>query len=106
MTQTETLPEPKPESQLSLFSYCPSVIVPQGDGTYQVKPGKPVQWLSVKEFSKAIGLSPSTVRRHIGTDLLPDALVESVGLVKRRINSEAVLHFLKKSAELRAARAG
>jgi len=94
---------PRQNDQLDLFSgYLQPVIVPQGDGSYLVRPGKPVDWLSVRQFAQAVGLSPSSVRRYIGTECLPEEMVQSCGLRKWRIQGGAVAHFTATASRLRA----
>jgi excisionase family DNA binding protein len=48
--------------------YSPAVVVPQGDNSYLVKPGKPVDKLTPKQAAKVAGVSVFTIYRlyHAG----------------------------------------
>ncbi len=81
------------DTQLPLALHIPVVLTPQGGGEFLVKPGKPVEWLTPKEFALRIGLSRDTVYRHIGTDALPDRFVEFAGPRKIRIQAAAIAHW-------------
>lgn len=72
----------------------PTIQIPQGDGSYLVKPGKPVQWLTVKQFAVQVGLQSDAIYRAIGTDALPETFVQYVGPRKIRIMADGVEHYL------------
>ena len=81
------------KEQESTAVYCPPVAMPQGDGSFVVKPGKPVSRLTPKQFAQAVGLHRNTVYEHIGTDAIPEAFVDYAGARKIQIAAEAVAHF-------------
>lgn len=87
--------------QLPLPLFSPSVVIPQGDGSYLVRPGKPVEWLTVKQFAAAVGLHRNTIYDYVGTAFLPDSMVQQIGCHKLRIRGEAVAHFLDAGRRLR-----
>jgi hypothetical protein len=90
---------PKPV-QLALFA--PMVQVAQGDGSYLVKPGKPVEWLSPRQFAAAVGLHRNTIYDYLGTEFIPERFVQPAGVRKLKISAEAVAHFNAVSARKRA----
>lgn len=96
------MPKPPQKDQLLLPIFGLPTVVPQGDGSMVVRPGKPVLWLTPAQFAAQVGLSADTVRRYIhsGT-VIPSHLVECIGLRKYRISSEAVGHFLEHCRRLR-----
>ena len=70
----------------------PPVIERRGE-EYLVRAGKPVAWLTPKQFGTVFGLGPEAIRRKIGTDALPENLVEYNGPRRIRIRADAVDHF-------------
>ena len=52
------------------FGFAP-VIIPQGDGTYKVSPGKPIQWLGTTDAAKYLHIAPNTLRGWIDSGTLP-----------------------------------
>jgi len=89
--------------QQDLFSFSQPVAIPQGDGTFLLKPGKPLVWMTVKQFALAVGdISEDTIYRYIGSDYLPirsplDPTVEFVrrlGGTRLRISAAALSHFV------------
>lgn len=87
-----TIDPPGQTSFLPLL--IPTVQIPQGDGSYLVKPGKPIQWLTVKQFAAQVGLGPDAIYRKIGSEALPESFVDYAGPRKIRIRANAVEHFL------------
>ncbi|MCW5559727.1 MAG: hypothetical protein KIT22_18070 [Verrucomicrobiae bacterium] len=73
--------------------WIPTVTIPQGDGSVVVKPGKPVAWLTPKQFGQQFGLSADTICRRIGHESLPESFVEYAGPRKIRIQAAALDHF-------------
>ena len=51
------------------FAFAPSVV-PQGDGSFLVKPGRPVSRLTVAEAARTIGRSKWTVYRLYAAGLI------------------------------------
>jgi hypothetical protein len=61
---------PKEEEQKQIqFTFAP-VVVPQGDGSFIVRPGKPVVKLSLRDAAKRTGLSRTTVYRLYDSGLV------------------------------------
>ncbi len=81
-------------AQLPLPCFTLPVIMPQGDGSVVVRPGKPVLWMTPGQFAQAVGLSRDSIYRYIGTAALPDDQVQYCGRRKLRIASAAVQPFL------------
>lgn len=90
MMKSATAQNPATEPQTT---YCPPVSLPQGDGSFVVKPGKPVTRLSPKQFAVAVGLARNTVYEYIGTEAIPERFVDFAGARKIEIHAEAVAHF-------------
>ncbi len=88
---TATLESP---NQPLLPLWTPTVQIPQGDGSVLVKPGRPVQRLTVLQFAGAVGFASRTsVYDRLGTEELPERLIERVGAGKILIRADAVAHF-------------
>jgi len=81
----------KPTFTLPVAFSAPTVI-PQGDGSVKVLPGKPVQWLTSKQVATHFGLSQSTIYRCIEDGTLPPEMVQKPGKRKLRINAAALAH--------------
>lgn len=81
------------DAQIPLPLWTPTVAIPQGDGSFVVKPGKPVEWMTPSQFAGAVGLHRNTIYGYIGTDSLPERFVDYTGLRKIRIQVAAVEHF-------------
>lgn len=86
------MPERQPEQTL-LPLFIPTVQIPQGDGSVLVKPGRPVGWLTPKQFGQQVGLSADSIYRAVGSDSLPERFVEFAGQRKLRIRADALDHF-------------
>ncbi len=59
-TASTSRPDPCPQPAVCPPVFFPAVVLPQGDGSFLVKPGKPVvgeHWVSTKEAMKIVGLS-------------------------------------------------
>lgn len=96
------MPHDAPESITRSFT-IPMVATPQGGGAVLIRPGRPIQRLSPKEFAAQVGLSRSSVYRYIGSDALPERFVVFAGRQKLLIAAEAVPHFLEYFAAHRGA---
>lgn len=81
--------------------FIPVVQIPQGDGSVLIKPGRPVEWLTPKQFALQVGLSADTIRRKIGTPALPMEFVEYTGPRKIRIRADALSHWRAHWAAMR-----
>lgn len=81
---------PKPSEPV--FAVFPTVV-PQGDGSVLVRPGRPVEWLTVKQFGQLVGLGEDSIYRKIGSDALPERFVDYAGPRKIRIRADALPHF-------------
>lgn len=85
-------PKDNPD-QLALAFFTPAVVIPQGDGSVLVKPGKPIQRLTPKEFAATVGLDVDTIYKYMGSDALPERFIEFAGRRKKYIQAAAVAHF-------------
>lgn len=81
--------------------FFPTIRIPQGDGSVVLKPGKPVLWLTPKQFGEQVGLGPDAIYRKIGTEALPESFVEYAGPRKIRIRADALEHFREHYQTLR-----
>lgn len=72
----------------------PSIVIPQGDGVVLVKPGRPVEVLTVLQFAKAVGYSRSAVYEKVGSPCLPERFIRRTGPRLIWIRAEAVEFFL------------
>ena len=68
----------------------PTTIIPQGDGSYLVRPGKPMERLTSAQFAAQVGRSASSVRRYIDEGVIPPEMVGRAGLRKYLIHPAAV----------------
>ncbi len=97
-TNVPTAPAPRCSQTISSvasptlpLAFAP-VIERRGE-EYLVRAGKPVAWLTPKQFGTVFGLGPEAIRRKIGSDALPETLVEYNGPRRIRIRADAVEHF-------------
>jgi AcrR family transcriptional regulator len=74
--------------------HYPVILIPQGDGTYLVKPGRPVERLTIAQFADRIGLSRPSIQRYLGSACLPERFLEYAGERCITIDAQAVDHFL------------
>jgi len=72
----------KPTAQIT-FGFTP-VIVPKGDGSFTITPGKPVTWLKTKPAARALGLGGSTLRQWIQEGVLPQTLPDGTEVFRNR----------------------
>lgn len=77
------------------FSYASPVAIPQGDGTFLVRPGRLTvrtdgDAVPPKEFAKLQGCSRSTVYRFLDEGLIPSDYVERRTPRRIRIRLEAL----------------
>jgi hypothetical protein len=54
------------------LTFGPPVVTPRGDGSYVVSPGKPVQWLSVRQMQVMLGVGKTQSYQYV-----EEGLVES-----------------------------
>ncbi|MBN9693937.1 MAG: hypothetical protein J0M24_27150 [Verrucomicrobia bacterium] len=88
------MPNPTKEPLQTLLPlFIPTVQIPQGDGSVLVRPGKPIEWLTVKQFGQQVGLKEDSIYRKIGSDALPERFVDYAGPRKYRIRADAIEHF-------------
>lgn len=80
--------------QLPLRLVVPCTMLPQGDGAVLVRPGKPQELLTPREFGLRVGLSADSIYRYIGSGAIPERLVIYAGKRKIYIRGEALDHFL------------
>ena len=68
MNLTNPHPSPKaaadPAAVASSLTFIPEVI-PRGDGSFTLKPGKPIQKLTVKQCAQIAGCGVSTIYRLV-----------------------------------------
>lgn len=82
-------------NQLDLpISWTPPAITPHGDGSFTVRPGRPVNWLTPAQFAKAVGLSRRAVYEYMGTESLPDRFIRRTGARLRHISADGLDHFV------------
>lgn len=79
--------------QLALAFYTPPVVIPQGDGSVLVKPGKPTHKLKPREFGAIVGLDEDTIYKYMGSEALPEQFVKFAGKRKKYILAEAIEHW-------------
>lgn len=80
----------EPSGQLYLFQ--PVEILPRGDGSYVLKPGKPQQWLWVAEAAELMRISPDAVREWIAKGLV---VSRRCGLRKFQVEAESLRKYLE-----------
>lgn len=86
--------KPAADAQQLLPLWTPMVQIPQGDGSVLVRPGRPIERLTVLQFAQAVGFASRTsVYDRLGTDEIPEQYVERVGGRKVLIQAAAVEHF-------------
>ena len=71
-------------------TFASPVVLPQGDGSVKVLPGRPVQWLTAKQVASIFGSSESSVYRWIDCGDIPPECVDLIGVRKKRIRADAV----------------
>jgi hypothetical protein len=69
---------------------CQPTVVANRDGTFIVRPGRPVPKLTTQQFGGCFGVGERTVRRWIDEELIDAEYVELVGKRKFLIRAEAV----------------
>jgi hypothetical protein len=79
--------------QLTLSFHVPMSVIPQGDGSVLLRPGKPTEWMTVGQFAAAVGLHRNTVYPYIGSEDLPERFVQYTGPRRIRISAAAVAHW-------------
>ena len=83
------------------IAVIPAICIPQGDGSYLVKTGRPIERLTVLQFARELGISRNSVYRYILEGDIPDRFVQYVGPRRILISAAAVPHVL---AQFRRAR--
>lgn len=74
------------------FSFGPAEVTPRGDGSYLVRPGKPVQWLWVKEAARLHRVSADAIRDWITAGLVTG---KRVGRRKYQVEAESLAKFIR-----------
>lgn len=77
-------------SQLTFAVFAAPVVVPHGDGSVTVRPGRPMFWLSPKEFGQQLGRDRNTIYQWIQQGIIEERFVEYSGRRHIRISAEAV----------------
>lgn len=90
---SQSTPKADGEMHLKVAFVTPCVVIPQGDGAVLVKPGRPQEWMTVKEFALRAGLSRNTIYDHIGSNALPDRFVRYSGARRILIAAAAIEHW-------------
>lgn len=54
----------------TLWSWFP-IVTPQGDGSFHVRPSKPVSHMSIKQSAAYLNISPSSVYRLVDEGVIP-----------------------------------
>ena len=72
------------------FAFAAPVRIPQGEGSFLIKPGKPLTRLTLKQFAAEIGVNDESVRRYIHAGIVPANLVERAGHRKYLISAAAI----------------
>ena len=65
-------------------------VLPRGDGSFVVQPGKPKAMLTPEEFSKFLGVTAISIRRYIYDGTIPPEFVEARGKARWSIDAAAV----------------
>lgn len=85
------------------FGFLRALVIDQGDGTFLVRPGKPVLKFTPEEFGREIGLCRNAVYQRIQDGSIPPDAVEYAGPRKIFIHSTALdafrAHWRKRRAE-------
>jgi excisionase family DNA binding protein len=81
----------------------PSVVIPQGDGSYIIRAGRPIDRLSPRQVAARLGVSRNTVYRYIEEGTIPDRYLEFVGSRKIYILASAVSWLLDEFRKKREA---
>lgn len=75
----------------------PASVVRQGDGTYLVRAGRPLERLTPRQLAHHLGVSRNAVYRYIEEGWIPASMVSYVGPRKIFIACAAVAHLLERS---------
>jgi len=76
--------------QQGTFGFLRALVIDQGDGTFLVRPGKPVLKLTPEEFGREVGLSRNAIYSRIQDGSIPQESVEYAGPRKLYIHSTAL----------------
>lgn len=77
-------------AQLTFAVFAPPVLIPQGDGSFIVRPGRPMIELSPREFGQQFDVDRDSIYRWIQEGLIPEAFVSFKGKRKLKIDAAAV----------------
>jgi hypothetical protein len=75
----------------TVFAFVPTVT-PRGDGSYVVQPGKPQQWLWVRDAARMYQISPDAIREWILKGLV---VSRRVGLLKYQVEASSLSTFIR-----------
>ncbi len=81
------------QPELPLALHVPMIVLPQGDGSIVLKPGKPQEFMTVLDFARRVGLSRNSIYDYIGSAALPDAFIRFAGTRRILISAAAVEHW-------------
>jgi len=68
----------------------PPQIIPQGEGAFIVKPGRPISTLTPKQLADQIGANRQSIYRWLAEGTLPEALTQRAGKRKILFSAAAV----------------
>jgi hypothetical protein len=80
---------PSPGNQLAFVFGAPT-IVPQGDGSVLVRPGKPLTWLTPNQLAAQFRVHRQSIYRWRDEGLIPEHLMRFAGKRKLQISAEVV----------------
>ncbi len=72
--------------------FCPPVVVPHGDGSLTVKPGRPVTRLTALQLASHFGVDRDTIYRWRQEGIIPEDMVSFAGKRKLLFAAEVVAH--------------
>lgn len=76
--------------QLEMVLFAAPVLVPQGDGSVLVRPGRPLQRLTPAQLAQQIGVSRSSVYRYLSETAAVAPHVQRAGPRKLLIEAAAL----------------
>jgi hypothetical protein len=60
-----------PGAPSAAFSFAPPTLIPQGDGAFLVKPGKPIREMSVKQAMVFLGVGRTSMYDLLNSGMIP-----------------------------------
>ena len=84
------------KNQLAFALFPAMTATPNGDGSYTLKPGKPLLYVTPKQLADMFRVTRSSVYRWIEEGLIDQKHVKLAGFRKMLISAEAVPSLQKK----------